>query len=171
MTANSCVRSFVLNPLSAAKSVLVIACILALAIPAMADRRNNPNVYVGNVNGNTISVIDSRNNKVVATIDNIFFPFCAAISPDGRRLYIGHGSGGVTVIDALTKQAIASISTPGESTALAVAPDGKRAYVADGGANSVSVIDTMTNTLSRWFPLLTIRLSIPSMWARRRDRW
>lgn len=89
MAAISIKRSLVVNLISAAKSIVVMVCILALSIPAMGDRRrNNPDVYVGNVNGNSVSVIDSRNNKVVATIKNIFFSLhCGHLSGRQVSLY------------------------------------------------------------------------------------
>ena len=151
MTRITLTRFFPLNLRCAANLIGALACALALALPAAAAPRHNPNVYVGNLGPpESISVIGSRTNKVVATIPDIsgnLFPFALAVSPDGRRLYVGNSFfANVMVIDTGTNQLVATITVPGDAGPLTVTPDGKRVYVSNG-ANSISVIDTSTNTV------------------------
>lgn len=128
----------------------VLSLGLVSARPASATPRNNPNAYVGNLDDRTISVIDTRTNKVVATIPDVpgvSFPAAEAVSPDGKRLYVGNAFfANVMVIDTDTNEIIATITVPRNADALAVTPDGKRVYVAND-VDSVYVIDTAANAV------------------------
>ena len=89
-------------------------------------------------------------------------PGALALSPDGKRLYVANtGSGTVSVINTdylptHRRQSRATSSrldiTVGSSpSALALGADG-RLYVANRGSNTVSVINTATNTAGRHEP-------------------
>jgi YVTN family beta-propeller protein len=115
-------------------------------------------VYVVNNNDATMSVIDTKSNTVVATIEGLGNgALQVAITPDGTRLYVTnfgeHADVGipgttVSVIDTEINAVIATIPGLGPNpTGLAVTPDGKRVYVSNELALTVSVIDTATNTI------------------------
>ena len=55
---------------------------------------------------------------------------------------------GVAVLDTSTNVIVTNISLPG-AWALAITPDQKHVYVANVGTNSVSIIDTATNTVEK----------------------
>ena len=80
-------------------------------------------------------------------------PQGAAVSPDGRRVYIANThSDAVSVIDNATSRVIATISLPAPPQYVAIAPNGQRVYVttyndADGTGSAVQVINTATNTV------------------------
>jgi len=115
--------------------------------------------YVTNPDSNSVSVIDTATNSVVATI--AVGGFGVAITPDGTRAYVaGGGFNTVAVIDTTTNSVVATIPVGqnpppgGNPFGVAITPDGARAYVTnqDSGAlqmepNTVSVIDTATNTV------------------------
>jgi YVTN family beta-propeller protein len=93
-------------------------------------------------------VIDTRTNKVVATVPVGTAPTGVALAPDTKHAYIASaGSHDVSVLDTATNTVTASIAIPAGSspTSVAVTPDGKAAYVAGGATNSVSVLETGTN--------------------------
>lgn len=115
---------------------------------ALAD----PSAYVANFLGNSISVVNTANGRITATIavpgTN---PLGVAVSPDARRVYVANGNlSTVSVIDATRNTVIATIGSTGASgvQALAVTPNGKQLYILNGGASTVSVLDTATNTLA-----------------------
>jgi YVTN family beta-propeller protein len=53
----------------------------------------------------------------------------------------------VSVIDTKTDTVIAAIQVGANPFGVAVTPDGRKVYVANAGSNTVSVIDTETNTV------------------------
>lgn len=77
-----------------------------------------------------------------------------AITPDGTRAYVAiggpsgdPGNDTVAIIDLTTNALIAPSITVGHfPSAIAITPDGSRAYVVNQGSQTVSVIDTATNT-------------------------
>jgi YVTN family beta-propeller protein len=115
-----------------------------------------PFAYVTNSGSDTVSVIDTETNTVVATVPVGDFPRGVAITPDGTRAYvtITRGINGmVSVIDTVTNTVVATVPMARENHPLGVAitPDGTYAYVANGvglgGLGTVSAISTATNTV------------------------
>jgi YVTN family beta-propeller protein len=107
------------------------------------------NAYVPNADDNTVSVIDTASQTVIATIDVGNTPVGAAVTPDGTKAYVTNSSDGtVSVIDTATGTVIATIDVGTVPGGLAVTPDSTKAYVANYGDGSpgegttVSVIDT-----------------------------
>ena len=55
---------------------------------------------MANSNSNSVSVIDTANNTIVATVGGVGSPFGVAITPDGTRAYVtNQESTNVSVID------------------------------------------------------------------------
>jgi YVTN family beta-propeller protein len=105
-------------------------------------------VYVPNEYDNTVSVIDTSNNSVVATVSvSGNFADGVGISPDGRLAYVASESGVVNVIDTGTNAVTATISVGAGADFVTFLPDGSKAYVTHYGGNSVTVIDTGSNTV------------------------
>jgi len=90
-----------------------------------------------------VAVLDTRTNAVVATIPVHTRPFLAAVSPDGKRLFVpNHDTGTVSVIDATTNKPLRDFSVPANPHSVAFTPDGSKAYIADHESNVVSVVRT-----------------------------
>ena len=108
--------------------------------------------YVTNYGSGTVSVINTANNTVGSPITVGSFPVGVAVSPDGSRAYVTNLGSGHGVGDQHGDQhGVGSPITVGDCpTGVAVSPDGSRAYVANYGSDTVSVINTATNT--RRFP-------------------
>lgn len=109
-------------------------------------------VYVGNWFYD-VSVIDTTLGAVTATIPG-FNSFGTAVTPDGNFTYITNlgGSCTVTVVETATNTVVTHVDvggclSGGGAYDLAVTPDGAYVYLASWWGNSVSVIDTATNTL------------------------
>ena len=116
---------------------IVLATGLALAAsPAEAA----PFLYVTNFSDNTVSVIDTATNTVVATVAVGNGPEGVAVTPDGTKVYVANTTGNVSVIHTATKTLVKTVpvgSEPGAG-AVAVTPDGTKVYVANAGSNNVS---------------------------------
>ncbi len=111
-----------------------------------------PFAYVTNDIGNSVSVIDTATNTVVATIPAGFRPRDIAITPDGSQAYVANLSnpGTVSIINTTTNSVVATISTGLgiEPNGVAIAnPTGAFAYVTNFRSNTVSVIDTAIRTV------------------------
>jgi YVTN family beta-propeller protein len=85
---------------------------------------------------------------------------CAAISPQGDRLYVAYENyDDVAVIDTLNATVVQTIHIGGEVTvghgpsSIAIAPDGSRVYVARQEAQQIAVIDSSTNSVIAGIPI------------------
>ena len=103
--------------------------------------------------GNTVLVIDTGTNSVVATVTVGSAPFGVAITPDGAHAYVTNiRSHTVSVIDTGTNTVVATVTGLGLAPhRIAITPDGTRAYVANTNV-SFSVINIGTNTVVATVP-------------------
>lgn len=124
--------------------------LLFVAVGAIAAE-TAPFVYVTN-SGNTVSVIDTATNTVVATVTVGIGPYGVAITPDGAFAYVAlfptAGPNPVSVIDTATNTVVATVMVGGSPNAVAITPNGASAYVTNTNSNTVSVIDTAINTVA-----------------------
>ena len=126
---------------------------------ALAASPDRTRLYVTQVDAASVSVIDTADNRVIATItDGVGArPWAVAVgtTPLGTRAYVvNEGSNSVSVIDTATNtkvvNPIAVGNTPRE---VAISPDGTRVYVANSNGGGVSVIDTTSNTVIASIPV------------------
>src|SRR5438105_1116204 len=98
-----------------------------------------PFAYITNGGSNSVSVIDTATNRVVATIPFGSNPRGLAIDSNGSSVYVTNfGSGTVSVIDVATNTVIGSpIDVGFHPYGIAVNPSGTRLYV--GTSVSVAV--------------------------------
>ena len=83
--------------------------------------------YVANVGTNTVSVVDTTTNNVVATIPVGIMPVALAITPDGTRAYVAGGCSTVSLIDTASNNVSANINVVGLAVgiwSIAITPDG-----------------------------------------------
>ncbi len=113
----------------------------------------------------TVSVINTATNSLLATLKVGWRPVDAAVTPDGSSVYVTNaGSDSVSVINTASNTVVATIPVGNEFPVhfrwsffdrwrrsdpvhLAISPDGTRAYVTNAGSDNVSVINTATNTV------------------------
>jgi YVTN family beta-propeller protein len=124
---------------------------------AVAVTPDGKHVYVASQGANNVSVIDAATNTVLTgpgfPIPVGSVPDAIAITPDGKHAYVANGGTAsvsgttVSVIDTATNAVVATVPVGLEPTGVAVTPDGKHVYVVNAFSNSVSVIDTTTNTV------------------------
>jgi YVTN family beta-propeller protein len=110
-------------------------------------------IYVTTTTG-AISEIDAATNSIVAVADFPSDSTAAAITPDGRRMYVTDYTGArVLVFNPRSNVPHGQITVGVNPLGLAMTPDGSRLYVVNQGSNSVSVIATSTNTVVATVPV------------------
>src|SRR5258706_382899 len=130
---------------------LTLACLLG---PASTRAQN---AYITNQSSNTVSVMDTGTDTVIATIPVGVTPFGVAVSPDGSKVYVANiSSNTVSVIDTATNTVSATITVgppppdmcaPLCDMAVAESPDGSKGYVDNGFGITISVINTATDAV------------------------
>jgi len=104
--------------------------------------------YVTNAGSNNVSVIQTSDNTVVATVAVGSTPNGVAVTPDGTVAYVANvNSNNVSVIRTSDNTVVATVAVGIFPVGVAVTPDGAFAYVANAGSDDVSVIRTSDNTV------------------------
>jgi YVTN family beta-propeller protein len=107
-----------------------------------------PKAYVGNFADNTVSVIDTTEGKVVATLPVATGPHGMAITQDGRTVYVaGDGSSAVSVIDTATDRVVKTIEVGKAPNGVALTPDGKLLLVTVYGEDRVAFLNPATQVM------------------------
>ena len=114
-------------------------------------------IYVVNLNSNTVSIVDTGSNTVIGTVPVGSSPVEAAVAPDGSRVFVTNAAAsptdpGLSVIDRTTNT-VTSIGGFGSPAGIALTRDGSTAYVGNDLSNTVSVLDTATNTIIATIPV------------------
>ncbi|HTI58538.1 beta-propeller fold lactonase family protein [Mucilaginibacter sp.] len=104
--------------------------------------------YIANYGSNTISVVNTANNTVVATIPVGTSPWGVSVSRDGTRVYVSNqGSNNVSVINTAGNAVIATIPVGTMPEGIVVSPDGTRVYVTTLTGSGITVINATNNTV------------------------
>lgn len=109
---------------------------------AVAISPDGTHAYVTNTRANSVSVIDTATNEVVAPAIKVGRdPIALAVAPDGSRVYVADvRDDTVSVIRAGTNSlAPKKISTGKSPISMAITPDGHRLYIANSREGTVSV--------------------------------
>lgn len=107
-----------------------------------------PKAYVGNFADNTVSVIDTSEGKVVATVPVATGPHGMVLTHDGRTLYVaGDGSSALSVIDTATDKVVKTVEVGKAPNGLALTPDGKLLLVAVYGEDRLAFLDAATQSV------------------------
>lgn len=116
--------------------------VLATPAPTSQSKTLIGTIWVADENGNSITVIDASDNKVITTLTGIEGPHNIQVAPDDKRVWVvsGHESR-VVVIDATNYSVLGSVATGKEPAHVVLTPDGKTVYVTNSTENSVTVID------------------------------
>jgi YVTN family beta-propeller protein len=112
-------------------------------------------LYVTTELENSVTVIDPVTLKIVATIptgqaESHMF----AITQDGKRGYTSNvGSGTVSVLDIAQRKVLATISVAPVAQRLSLSVDDRWLFTADQTKPRLAVIDTKTDTVSKWIEM------------------
>jgi YVTN family beta-propeller protein len=117
---------------------------------ALAISPDGTRAYIANQFDDTVTVFNTANNMLVATIGGGAFccPSGIALTPDGAHAYVtNQGNDTVSVVDTSSNTVSGTITlAPGSSpNGIAITPDGTRVYVVDLGTGFVDVINTSNN--------------------------
>ena len=121
----------------------------------IALRPDDGRAYVASRDG-TVRIIDTTIQSIVDPPIRVAPPAeSVAVSRDGARVYVGAGwqfglspIGRVWIFDATTGGEVAPPITVGlEPSSFALTSDGAHAYVTNSEEDTVSVLDTVTNTV------------------------
>src|SRR3989339_304090 len=141
-------------PASSAASSQSAAAAAVCAIPVgwnpydIVITPDGAKVYVSVMGDDTVKVLSTASNSVMATISVGDDPAHIAMTPNGQRVYVLNQEGkSVSVIATATNTVIATIQINKTPKRLAITPDGAKVYVTAGN-NSVSVISTTSNTVT-----------------------
>ena len=104
-----------------ARGFFLITLLLVFCGLSGATAHAQVRAYVTNTDCDTVAVIDTVTNTVVATIPVGSHPFGVAITPDGTRAYVANFGGTVSVIDAASHQVIKRIKAGKAPWGIAVA--------------------------------------------------
>jgi len=136
----------------AGRESTVTGHIIVGAQPAgIAGTYDRKYIAVANLGSDSISLI--QNGAVTATIrlPGGTRPFALAFSPDDSRLYVTswvRSGGHLVVVDVASQQVIASVTTGNFPSGIAVMPDGSQVWVTSFFNDSVTVVDTLSNTVA-----------------------
>jgi len=104
--------------------------------------------YIANYGSNTISVVNTANNTVVATIPVGTSPWGVSVSRDGTRVYVSNqGSNNVSVINTAGNAVVATIPVGTMPEGIVVSHDGTRVYVTTLTGSGITVINATNNTV------------------------
>lgn len=105
-------------------------------------------IWVANVNGNTVSAVDAFTFQVLATIPVGLVPNEVALSPNLDFAFVANvKSNSLTVIDMLTFEVVTELEVGKGVHGVTVSPDGKQVWTANNDSSDVSVIDIETLSL------------------------
>jgi YVTN family beta-propeller protein len=122
-------------------------------VSGLAISPDGAHLYATDAVSGTVEVISTTAGAVIATIPTGPSPQGMAVSPDGRTVYVAEDSypGTVAVIDTATATVVRKVPVGGSPAAVAVTPDGGTVYVTNDATNTVSHIDTDTDTVTYTF--------------------
>ena len=117
-------------------SFLIFTISTASAAPEQSASPSAIYAYIPNQDG-IVSVLDTANNTVTATVNVGNEPSGVAVSPDGTKVYVANSGsypsykGTVSVIDTANNTVTATVNVGNEPRGVAVIPDGTKVYVAN----------------------------------------
>src|SRR5712691_5987799 len=124
---------------------LALATLAALwCVPAAAQC----DAYVVQNGSNSVWVVNTKTDALVAVIPVQFSPLGVAITPNAAFAYVANfNSSSVSVIDTATNTVTATVGVGTGPSGVAITPNGAFAYVTNYYSNVVSVIKKANNTV------------------------
>lgn len=135
-----------------ASSKMIHATLTVGQDPVGAWTASNGKMFVDNETSQTISEITVSSMSVTATINLGFKPGYAAYNSSNGELWVSDATNGKVAyynFDGSNWNLQNNIITGADAHAIAFTADGSKAYVTNQGANTVSVIDVTTHTVTK----------------------
>ena len=100
-------------------------------------------LYIDNITGNYLYVVDPQLSKVVKSVKIASLPFNMILGNDLKTLYVICLAGNsVAAVNIKTNQVENIIKVGLRPADIAITPDGKKLFVTNSGSGDISVIDT-----------------------------
>jgi YVTN family beta-propeller protein len=139
--------SLVISPIIRARLARLLLAGIALAVTS-GIAGAGPKAYVGNFADNTVSVIDTADGRVLATVPVATGPHGKAITHDGRTVYVtGDGSSSLSIIDTATDRVARTVEVGKAPNGIALTPDDKQLLVTVYAEDRVAFLDTATQAV------------------------
>jgi len=111
-------------------------------------------LFIAHLGDSTVTVFDTRNQKVIADIPNVSHVHGVLVIPELGRIYASATKANeVVAIDENTLKVTARILAGTYPDGMAYAPEVKKLYVSDETGATATVIDVVTNTRITTIPL------------------
>lgn len=159
------------SKLSAIRIAVLLGCALvAWLAPAHADR-----AYVSNEDGNSISIIDTERDEVVATIEVGKRPRGLKLDRSGSRLYVAVSglpkcpptvpdeecakrerdlkADGIAIVDTAARKLLKVIPAGSDPEQFDLSADGKRLFVSNEDAGRTSVVEIESGRVLKSIPV------------------
>ena len=109
----------------------------AIVVDQTANR-----VYVANYESNSVSVLDGRDDSLLATVAVAKHPQAIAADPIAKKVYVANtGSNSITVINAVNNSVAGSVALPSSPFAIAVDAANNMVYAKVLGSEDLIAID------------------------------
>jgi len=132
--------------LSSTADSVVTAVSVGVDPVALNQSFNGAKVYALNNGDGTVSVIQTVDNVVSATLAVGGAPVWSEMNEDGSLLFVVNGAGYVTPIQTATDTMLANIPVGANPTFAFFDTNRRRLYVVNNGAGTVSVIDATSTS-------------------------
>ena len=132
------------------------AAIFLFCVPVWAGNSTAPGfrLYVGNSQGDDISIIDLASLKVTGDLKAGVHVHGVCVQPDGRRLFATvETDHTLRIIDAATQETIGTVKVTGRPNQCAVTPDGKYVAVPIRDGDSVDIVDVLQQKIVKTLPI------------------
>ena len=134
----------------------VVGVIHGVQIPhGVTAAPDGSRLYITNESLHTLDVIDARSLAVSTRVPLSGRPNNVAISHDGRKVYVGiaEAPGALDVIDTASMKNVKTVPVKGAIHNVYVTPDGRYAVAGSIPERTISIVDTVTDTLTRTLTL------------------
>lgn len=136
------------------RNVQVLGAFLLSSVLPLSVAARDKRVYVANSGGDTLTIIDPLQNRVVGEIRVSANPHGFAFSPDMRTLYVTSETGNVLdVVDRREARVVHRVPLGRRPNNLAITPDGRRLYICIRDEGNVDILDTRSLTIAKKLPV------------------
>lgn len=150
---SSLLSSLLFATLRQLRSVALLMGFTLFTLGWSVSVHTEPFAYIANAFSNTVSVLDTATNVIVATVPVGIAPRGVAVTPTGDFVYITNAnSETVSVIATNTNTVVATIRVGATPWGVAVTPEGAFVYVTNALSHTTAVIATATNTVVATIP-------------------
>src|SRR3981081_1933560 len=133
--------------------IFVISVFFGLSLPCFAAS-GDLLLYVGNSQGDDVSVVDLTSLKVIGDMPVGKHVHCVALTPDGRRLFTTSEVDHTLIIsDTGTHRIVGTVKLPGKPNHCAVTPDGHYVTVPIRDGDSVAIVDVNQQKIVKLLPI------------------